>query len=259
VLQLGWNALVVANLQTSPDIPWCVPTGLAYLWVMFRFFNGRWGFRSTADARRRSMGARRLTSPEWRSIAFACVAAFVLVLSFSMLFHRLIAIPADPDLPAMPWWTLYPALIMVSIVAGVSEEAGFRGYMQGSLTKRYGPGIAIGITSLVFWLVHLNHPSGVARFPSLVMAGVVFGALTFVSRSILPSMVTHAIVDIVAFVGTTSGIGPTSLWEPPPIGTSGPDVGFWATLMVVGVSGVAVVVMLRRAHAMGTTSRESIC
>jgi hypothetical protein len=49
-----------------------------------------------------------------------------------MLTHRLIAVPEDPDhLPALPWWTLYSTLIMISIVAGVSEEGGFRGYMQG--------------------------------------------------------------------------------------------------------------------------------
>ena len=50
-----------------------------------------------------------------------------------------------------------------SFADGVSEEAGFRGYMQGPLMRRYGPVVAVLVVSVVFWVAHFNHPSGIAR------------------------------------------------------------------------------------------------
>jgi hypothetical protein len=44
-LQFGWNALIAVNFQMSPGIPWNVPVGLLYLWVVSQFFNGP-SFRS---------------------------------------------------------------------------------------------------------------------------------------------------------------------------------------------------------------------
>ena len=169
ILQFGWNALIVLNVQTTPAIPWNVPLGLLYLWVVFQFFNGRWAPASTRQARRESMRARRLSGDEWRATLVASVPVMVFVTSFLLLTVRLFAIQGDElGLETLPWWTHFSTLIMISIVAGVSEEAGFRGYMQAPLEKRYGPAMAIAITGVLFWALHLNHPSVWARVLSLV-------------------------------------------------------------------------------------------
>jgi membrane protease YdiL (CAAX protease family) len=145
-----------------------------------------------------------------------------------------------------PWWTVYSTLIMVSIVAGVSEEAGFRGYMQAPLEKRYGAAVAIGVTAVAFWLAHLNHPSGLARGPSLLIMAIALGALAFASRSILPPIVTHAFADSVVFTGAQSEIGPEWLWSPPLLGESGFDVPVVGTIVVATVAGIVAVMAMRR-------------
>ena len=47
-------------------------------------------------------------------------------------------------------------ILVVSLVAGICEEIGFRGYMQTPLEQKYGPVAGISITSLVFVVVHLH-------------------------------------------------------------------------------------------------------
>src|ERR1700731_2963466 len=52
-----WSALLVANLATSPAIPWAVVVMGLILWLVWQYLGGRWGPRSTAEARRRSLRA----------------------------------------------------------------------------------------------------------------------------------------------------------------------------------------------------------
>ncbi len=48
-----WGALVVANLATSPAIPWASVAMALVLWLMWQYPGG-WGWpRGTAEARRR--------------------------------------------------------------------------------------------------------------------------------------------------------------------------------------------------------------
>ena len=247
VLQLGWNALVVANLESTPSIPWHAPAGLLYLWVVFRYFGGHWAPASTSQRRRKAMRARRLSGTEWRVALVACAAVAVFIIAFAMLNYRVIEIPGEStDFSMYPWWTVYSTLIMVSIVAGVSEEAGFRGYMQAPLEKHYGAAVAIGVTAVVFWLVHLNHPSGLARGPSLLTMGIALGALAFASRSILPPIVTHAFADSVVFTGAQSEIGPEWLWSPPLLSESGFDAAVAGTVVVATVAGIVAIMATRR-------------
>jgi membrane protease YdiL (CAAX protease family) len=255
VLQLGWNALIVLNFGASPAFPWHVPAGLLYLWVVFRYFGGHWVPASTSQRRREALRARRLSGPEWRVALAACGAVCIFIIAFAMLNYRLIDIPEEAtDLSIYPWWTVYSTLIMISIVAGVSEEAGFRGYMQAPLEQRYGAGVAIGLTATVFWLVHLNHPSGFARGPSLLTMGIALGALAFASRSIIPSLVTHAFADSVVFVGAQAAIGPEWLWSPPLLGESGIDLAMAGTMFVAVVSAVVAVMAMRRLRRVTTAS-----
>ena len=52
---------------------------------------------------------------------------------------------------------------MQSIVAGVTEEAAFRGYMQSIIERRYGIVMAILVNGLFFGLLHFgSHPGDVA-------------------------------------------------------------------------------------------------
>jgi membrane protease YdiL (CAAX protease family) len=121
--------------------------------------------------------------------------------SFVITF-RLIAFPSEKFtadykiLDNMPLWSAWAVLIMSSIVAGICEETGFRGYMQQPLENKYGPGIAITITSVIFMLVHLSHTWALPILPHIFFASVLLGILASKSGSIIPGIIGHSILDI---------------------------------------------------------------
>src|SRR5271156_5873992 len=52
-----WSALIVANLATTPAIPWAVAVMAVVLWLIWQYLGGRWGPRRTSDGRRQRGGA----------------------------------------------------------------------------------------------------------------------------------------------------------------------------------------------------------
>lgn len=247
VLQSGWTILFVGNMQVAPSVPWSVPLGLVYLWAAFQYFNGRWGPRSTSAARRESMRARGLSRREWPLALAACAAVILFIISTTVLSYRMIDVPAEEmGLPETSTFTLYAVLLTISVVAGVSEEAGFRGYMQTALERRHGSIVAVAVSAFMFWMAHLNHANGVSRILALCIMGASLGTLTVCARSILPAMVAHAASDAIVFVGATAGIGPDYLWNPIPLRETGLDGFFWFTVVVTAGSGLLGLVSLRR-------------
>lgn len=253
VLQFGWQGALLANLKVLPEVPWNVLVGLLYLWLVFSYFNGRGWPATTAEARRSSLRSARLSRPQWMLSLAYCAVCLVFIAGIINVVYRFISVPdADlMDLSAFPWWTLYPSLIMLSINAGVSEEAGFRGYMQGEMEQRYGPVAAIAFTSFVFWLAHLNHPSGQARVVMLLAYGIALGALTWAAQSIWPSIVTHAVIDSVSFTTIAANTGQTwFMRKPAPFAETGIDVAFvvYSVLLLLTIpAGVALLRKLRSA------------
>lgn len=251
VLQFGWQGALLANLKVLPEVPWNVVAGLLYLWVVFSYFNGRGWPASTADARRSSLRSARLSRTQWMLSLAYCAVCLVFIAAIINVVYRFIPVPDAGlmDLSAFPWWTLYPSLIMLSINAGVSEEAGFRGYMQGEMEQRYGPVAAIAFTSFVFWLAHLNHPSGKARVVMLLAYGIALGTLTWAAQSIWPSIVTHAVIDSASFTTIAANTG--QRWfmrKPAPFAETGVDIAFvvYSVLLLLAISaGVGLLRKLR--------------
>lgn len=250
VLQNGWFALFLTNLRLRPEIPWSVPVGLAWLWLGFRYFEGRgWPESTTAD-RRRAIRATALGAAQWAWSAVFFVVFLLFLTAVVNTVYRFQVIPEDPfDISALPWWTLYPSLVMVSITAGVSEEAGFRGYMQGGLERVWGPVPAIVVTSVVFWLAHLNHPSGAARWALLLAMSAMLGALTRCAGSIRPAIVCHAGLDTIFFVTGASETAPWFFEQPPQIAETGLDTRFAVFTILLLASGLAAAFVLRRIAA----------
>lgn len=90
-------------------------------------------------------------------------------------------------------------LAMGSTVADVSEEAGFRGYMQGPIERRYGLAVAIVVNGTIFGLLHFSsHPRDVLMMlPYYIAVAAVYGGLTWATDSILPALVLHSGGDLV--------------------------------------------------------------
>jgi len=83
---------------------------------------------------------------------------------------------------------------------GIGEEAGFRGFMQGPLERRYGPAVGIAITSMVFGLAHLTHGAFLPAILFDIGWGALYGSLTYRSGSIVPAIVLHSSADALEFI-----------------------------------------------------------
>ena len=162
-----------------------------------------------------------------------------------ILSHRLIQWPqpARSDLSHIPLITLLPSLLMSATVAGIGEEAGFRGFMQGPLERRYGPAVGIAITSMVFGLAHLTHGAFLPAILFDIGWGALYGSLTYRSGSIVPAIVLHSSADALEFIAA---------WKFPPAAgaplawASGPDRLLWFNCLLVVLLGSASVWAFRR-------------
>jgi len=133
-----------------------------------------------------------------------------------LITYTLLMLAGFLDLPGK---TLIPALEIVLVIIrwfliGVAEEGLFRGVIQelfmdifGSNTRK-GVILSIVCTATVFGLNHFqNLLAGVSLTFVLIQAanaialGLVFGAITYRSgRSILPTVLIHALIDGASFV-----------------------------------------------------------
>jgi membrane protease YdiL (CAAX protease family) len=88
-------------------------------------------------------------------------------------------------------------LFTISLVAGISEEAFFRGAIQGSLAHHVGMGIALVMASLLFGACHL-----ITWTYAIIAAfiGAYLGLLWIWTGNLLTPMVAHAVYDFVALV-----------------------------------------------------------
>jgi membrane protease YdiL (CAAX protease family) len=197
-----WVAFSKANGRFLPEVPWAIlPTAL-FLRVFWRYLNGEGWPRSTSAARRISLRANSLSGDVWGMAIFAGMLGFIALFPLLGLMGRLVAMPVEAQPirvpPAMPFVTVFLLLVMASIVAGVVEEAAFRGYMQGPIERRHGPILAILVSGALFGLAHYSHhPSAVLpMMPYYIAVAAIYGGLAYATNSILPGLVLHAGGDI---------------------------------------------------------------
>ena len=88
-------------------------------------------------------------------------------------------------------------LAIISIIAGFSEEAFFRGAVQGILADRVGVPAALALASLLFAALHL-----ITWTYALIVAfiGAYLGLLLIWTGNLLTPMVAHAVYDFAALV-----------------------------------------------------------
>jgi len=206
----------------------------AYLWVYFQFLGGRWGDPTDAPRRRLNLRANRLPTGLWGPALAAGLVGFGALLALLTVAARLVSLPSSqpiPTPPEMPVVTAVLLIVMQSIVAGVTEEAAFRGYMQGMVERRYGIATAILVNGTLFGLLHFgNHPRDVLlMLPYYIAVSAVYGGLTWAADSILPALVLHSVGDIVVLTRWWATGRPE--WQlaatpPPLVWDSGVDASF---------------------------------
>lgn len=242
---LIWGILVTANLTSATRFPWSAAVMAVFLVFYWNFLRG-WGWpRSSAAARRAGLRADPISSSVWRWSLLAGGLGLAASIVLFLVTHRLIRWPQPqhPDLSHIASTTLLPVLLVSALVAGISEEAGFRGYMQGLLERRYGPAVGIIITSIVFGLAHLTHGAFLPAILFDIGSGALYGLVAYRSGSIVPAIVLHSSADALEFIAA---------WKIPPsaptplIWETGPDLRLWLSLCLMVLLGTASVWAFRR-------------
>jgi membrane protease YdiL (CAAX protease family) len=97
------------------------------------------------------------------------------------------------------WWTV-PALLAAALMNGLVEETVMLGYLLTRLEDRHwSPWAAIGLSALIRGTYHLYQ--GFGGFAGNVIMGLAFGWCYRRWGRVLPLVITHTLIDIVAFVG----------------------------------------------------------
>ena len=228
--------------------PWSILAMIPALWLFWKFFAGRLGPAYGSGYRKEQFRLTRLPARVWAwglggALLFVVIVQASFVLTFRVLPFPSAAFTREYTiLDQVPRWVAWALLVMGSIVAGVSEEIGFRGYMQLPLEKQVGPAVAIIVTSVVFMLIHLNHSWARPIWPQIVFASILLGVLAWRTESLIPGIIGHSILDIFDYSVWWSDL--TGGFRQLPVSKTGIDVPFvlWVFIFVLALVAFGVAV-----------------
>lgn len=253
---IPWAVLGTWNHRFGLLVPWAVAPMALYLWAYFSFLDGRW-MAAGAGSRRANLQANRLPGSIWLVALPAGLLGIVAILALLVVVSRLIHLPAGAAITApvgMPVATMFALLVMQSLVAGVTEESAFRGYMQSIVGRRFGVSVAVFAGGILFGLLHFpNHPTDVlTMLPYYVAVSAMYGGLTWATGSILPALVLHSVGDSVVL--TRWWLTGRPEWQlsasaPPLVWDAGVDAAFVAAVAVTAMAGIATAWAYRGVHA----------
>jgi membrane protease YdiL (CAAX protease family) len=264
---LPWGALLAPlNVRFFPIVPWAIVPMAIYLSVYWAFIGGRFGASDSVTSRKENLRARPLAPSLWVSALVTGLIGFAAVLSLTAVMARLIVMPDSGQIvtpPSMPAITVVALLVMASIVAGVTEEAAFRGYMQSPIERRYGLASAILVNGVMFGLLHFpNHREAVVvMLPYYVAVAAVYSGVTWATDSILPAVALHAGGDVWSLTRLwatgkaeyqRSADARALVWD------TGADASFLSAVALFVVFGVMTVLLCRDLHRSARRLPEEI-
>jgi membrane protease YdiL (CAAX protease family) len=221
-------------------VPWSILVMGGFLWFYWRYFSGSGWPQATAETRRDRFRATRLPPAVWRWSLVAALLLVVIAQSSFVLTFRIIELPdsfaAGYSFDGLPMWLAWLAIVMASLVAGICEEIGFRGYMQVPLERRYGPAVGITIVSISFVVFHLNQAWAPPVLVHLFAFSVLWGILAYASGSLIPAMISHIVADIFNFSYWWTDVAGT--FDRRPVAETGIDAHLimWALILLASVA-----------------------
>jgi membrane protease YdiL (CAAX protease family) len=250
-----WSGLLLANLKVSPTVPWAVGPMALVLWLAWSMLGGSWALPGVRPRRSAYLRAGPLPGPImlWAVVAGGC--AIIALAGLWIVLHALVKTPTNPlaQVAQYPHLTVVVALAMASISGGVSEEAGFRGYFQGTLERRGLGWGAVALVALVMAPIHAETQGFV--WPNLVfylLVDAMLGALAYLTKSIRPGIVVHALGLFVFFMFVWQGDATRPMFA-----AAGDHVWFWIhaaqAVLFAGLS-LAAFVKLAGVKAQGATA-----
>ncbi len=236
-------------LVTNIPAPWSVIATGAILVLYWMYFSGKWNPPNTKAFRRFCFRKHRLGKTTWiwglvGTFSIILLLHFGFILTFRLNEFQPEIFKTSRFLNDFPAWQAWSIIIMGSLVAGICEEIGFRGYMQRPIEKKYGPIASISITSIVFVVVHLHQAWASGILVGIFAISFVLGYLAYATNSLIPGIIAHVSFDIVNFSYWWSDVLGT--FDRRPIGVTGIDSHFIITLLVVLFCITLLVLSLRK-------------
>jgi len=101
--------------------------------------------------------------------------------------------------------SLFQSLLLMALVAPLTEEVLFRGLLLGGLLKTRPPWLSIAFTAGLFALMHLN----IWKFPAAIATGILFGWWYSRTMSVWPCVFGHAMYNGIATMMAWGGLQET--------------------------------------------------
>jgi membrane protease YdiL (CAAX protease family) len=151
-------------------------------------------WRSTEPFRKR-LGLVPPSGRKFSMLAIMAMAALTVSMALASLLVLTLLMGPPPATPVGTsvtegsWLTMLLASLVVSLVPAIVEEIVFRGYIQRRLLERWSPVAAIGVSTLLFALIHAD---SLQHILAVVPLGLVTGLLAHRTGSIKQGMLLHA-------------------------------------------------------------------
>jgi len=162
-----------------------------YLGLFWQYLQGSGWPRRTNETRRTNLRISPLPArlSEWSLLAGS--STFASLIALLLLLEGIINLAQEQfaALRSYPFFSVCGVILMGAVVAGVVEEAAFRGYMQVPIERHYGLAIATIVVAIMFSLAHLGHGLSYALplVPFYLVESAVYSLLPYRTGSILPA------------------------------------------------------------------------
>ena len=229
--------------------PWSLLLLGVFLIFFWMYFSGKWKPSNTQAFRRFCTRKINLKRPVWIWGLIAAFFIFIIVNASFMLTFRFVEFQPEifknlsflNNLPGLQAWSI---IIGISMTAGICEEIGYRGYLQKPLEKKYGPIVAITISSIIFIVIHLHQAWLASIIVPIIPISFMIGYLAYATNSLIPGIIAHVSFDIINFSYWWSDVIGT--FERKPISMTGIDNHFIITVTAVLLSTVLFIVAIRK-------------
>lgn len=153
--------------------------------------------------RKAPLSAIGLKRCSWNSLfVYGIGGGLAVLLLVSVIMSLIISLFSQPPQPqpiaelilnARDWRQVIPLLLLVSVLAPVSEEMFFRGFIYPVLRFRFGIAGGLIISACLFGAMHLD----LVRFLPLALGGACLTLFCEKSASIFPSIIAHSMWNTV--------------------------------------------------------------
>jgi len=200
LIQGVWLVLVVTNLNSGPGIPWSVPVMGLLLWMLWMYLRHAGSQRNIVI--RSGLRANRVPIRTFLLAILAGLLSIFALIGLWILLVDVFGAEANvPDFSKYPVLTSTTVVIMAALVGALVEESGMRGYFQGRLEASLSGPLAVLLTSIAMIPAHMITQG--FRLTTLIFylcVDVMLGTMAYLTNSILPGIVVHAIGLIIFFV-----------------------------------------------------------